>query len=70
MSIVGGYQDTRNNNEDIAITPYLFGVWVNKNTSMKIYGFGLCWIYSSVYIGIGFNIPKEYRGFRILKREK
>ena len=29
IRIIGGYQDTRSNKEDIALTPYLFGVYVN-----------------------------------------
>jgi len=29
MKIVGGYQNTRLNNEDFAITPYLFGVYLS-----------------------------------------
>lgn len=67
MRIIGGYQDTRNNNEDLAITPYLLGVlyWGD----IKVIGVGLCWIYSSVYIGIGLNVPKNYPTFKILKRK-
>jgi len=58
MNIVGGYQNTKNNNEDFAITPYLFSVYVNLR--IKIFGIGICWGFYSVYIGIGFNIPKGY----------
>jgi hypothetical protein len=58
MRLILGYQDTRENQEDIALTPYLFGVFSIKSI-VKIYGIGLCWFYFSFYIGIGFNIPKE-----------
>lgn len=62
IRIIGGYQDTRSNKEDIAITPYLFGVYVNGEI-LKVRGIGLCWLYYSVYIGIGLNIPKGVPGF-------
>lgn len=61
---IGGFQDTRTNGEDFAITPYLFGVWVQEEI-IKVYGMGLCWGFYSIYIGIGFNIPKGYGGFRV-----
>ncbi len=66
--IVGGYLDTRINKEDIAITPYLFGVYVNGKI-LKVRGIGLCWIYYSVYIGFGLNIPKEVPGFVYLTKK-
>lgn len=62
IRIIGGYQDTRTNKEDIALTPYLFGVYVNGEI-LKVRGIGLCWLYYSVYIGFGLNIPKEAPGF-------
>ena len=62
VRIIGGYQDTRSNKEDIAITPYIFGVYVNGEI-LKFRGIGLCWLYYSVYIGFGLNIPKEVPGF-------
>lgn len=62
IRIIGGYQDTRLNKEDIALTPYLFGVYVNGEI-LKVRGIGLCWLYYSVYIGIGLNIPKGVPGF-------
>ena len=46
----------------IALTPYLFGVYVNGEI-LKVRGIGLCWLYYSVYIGFGLNIPKEAPGF-------
>ena len=33
---------------------------------IKVYGFGICWGFHSVYIGIGFNIPQDYPSFTIL----
>ena len=65
MKIVSGFQDTRKNKEDFALTPYLFGILV-KEKLIKVYGIGLCWGFYSIYIGIGFNIPKGYGGFRVI----
>jgi hypothetical protein len=62
MKIIGGYQNTKTNNEDFAITPYLFAVYYSGE-SIKVIGLGLCWGFSSVYIGTGFGIPKGYRNF-------
>jgi len=53
-------------NEDIALTPYLFGVSMN-GIVIKIFGIGLCWLHYSVYLGIGFNVPKNYPTFKILR---
>ncbi len=66
MKIISGYQDTRTNKEDFAITPYLFGVWLNGER-IKVYGIGVCWGFYSLFIGIGFNIPKEYPTFRSMQ---
>lgn len=66
MKILSGFQDTRLNKEDFALTPYLFGVFVTE-IKIKVYGIGICWGFYSFYIGIGFGIPKGYGGFRILK---
>ena len=62
IRIIGGYQDVRTNKENIALTPYLFGVYVNGEI-LKVRGIGLCWLYYSVYIGFGLNIPKGVPGF-------
>lgn len=71
-----GYQDTRINNEDLAITPYLFGVltrkmpyciYNNKRTAIII-GIGFCWLHSAIYIGFGLNIPKEIPSIKVLTR--
>ena len=66
MRIIGGYQDTRTNKEDFALTPYLFGVWLNKSYTIKVYGLGFCWGFFSFYLGIGFNIPPNYPSFKFL----
>jgi hypothetical protein len=63
MRLQGGFQDTRKNNEDFALTPYLFSVWVTGQI-ISIYGIGLCWGYYSIYIGFGFNIPKGFPRWR------
>jgi len=60
MNIVGGYQDTRRNNADFAITPYLFVV-IARLEFVQVYGIGICWGFYSAYIGIGFGVPKKYR---------
>lgn len=65
MRIIGGYQDTRTNKEDFALTPFLFGVWLNGGI-IKVIGIGFCWGWLSCYIGLGFNIPKNYPTFKNL----
>lgn len=66
LRFMSGYQDTRRNREDLALTPYIFGVKANYNKS-KVIGIGICWIYYAIYIGIGINIPKKYPWFYIHK---
>lgn len=63
MRILGGYQNTKNNGEDFALTPFLFGVYVNGAT-VKVFGLGLCWGWYSGYLGLGFNVPKGYPSFK------
>lgn len=63
--IIGGYQNTKLNKEDFAITPYLFGVWTTLEI-VSVYGIGLCWGHHSAYIGFGFGIPKGYPTFKFL----
>jgi hypothetical protein len=58
MKIIGGYQNTKSNNEDFAITPYLFGVKM-FGERIKVIGIGICWAWLSFYIGLGFNLPKK-----------
>lgn len=62
LRFVGGYLDTRSNNEDMAITPYIGLVFVNEST--KCYGLSLTWIFYSLFIGIAVNAPKELKAFR------
>lgn len=60
--IIGCYQDTRNNKEDFALTPYLFSVYF-KGGIIKIFGVGICWGYYSFSINIGKNMPKSAKMF-------
>ena len=60
------YQDTRSNNEDFAITPYLFGVIV-KGEVLKVIGLGLCWGWYSFSINICKGLPKMYPTFKVIK---
>ena len=67
IRMIGGFQDTRSNGEDIALTPYLFGVKA-KAESIKVTGLGLCWIYFSIYIGVGINVPSNYPSFHVITK--
>ena len=66
--LIGGYQNTKDNEEDLALTPYLFLVHCDAKI-IKVYGIGFCWFWCSVYIAIGFNLPKKYSGFKINKEK-
>lgn len=66
MRLIGGFQDTRTNGEDFALTPFLSSVWVNGEI-IKVYGIGLCWGWYSVYLAVGINIPKDCPSFIIVK---
>ena len=66
MRLIFGYQDTRTNKEDFAITPFLSSILSWKNT--KVVGLGICWGYWSVFCGLGFNIPKGFPTFRNYNR--
>lgn len=69
MDIIGGYQDIRTNNEDLALTPFLF--WVrSKNGKVDIYGLGISWFYYAIFLGIAFNYPKQIKRFLILNKKK
>lgn len=59
MRLVYGYQSTKKNEEDFAITPYLFSVFVYRKV-LKIFGIGFCWGWASFYIGLGFGVPKNW----------
>ena len=67
--LIGGFQDTRLNKEDFALTPDLFGVWVIGKT-IKVRGIGICFGYYSVYLGLGCNIPKDYPSFKVLSKNE
>ena len=67
MRIIYVYQNTKSNNEDIALTPYLFGVYVNEKI-IKVLGIGICWIYWSFSVNIGFGIPKNYKKILFSKK--
>ena len=67
-NLIGGFQNTRTNNEDFALTPYLFMVRTHGET-IKIRGVGLCWGYYSVIIGLGWGIPIFYPKFIIIKKQ-
>jgi len=67
MKIVYGYQNTKENGEDIALTPYIFGVFVNGKV-LRVYGLGLCFIHWSFYIALGFGVPKNWK--QLLKNSK
>jgi hypothetical protein len=62
MRILFGTQDTRSNDEDFALTPYLSLV-VAKGYLFRVYGIAICWGFFSFYIGLGFNVPKSYPTF-------
>ena len=53
----GGYQNTKNNNEDFALTPYLFLVkyWGH----IKVLGIGIGWGHYCFWFGIGYNVPTD-----------
>jgi hypothetical protein len=65
--IIGGYQNTKLNNEDFALTPFVFLVCPEKLKCLIIRGIGLCWGHHAVYIGVGFGIPKDFPCFRSKK---
>jgi hypothetical protein len=76
IRLMGGFQDTRNNDEDLAITPYIFRVKMvksyrisNEDVSIKIFGLGICWGYYAVYLALGFNIPSTYQLFNIHRKQ-
>lgn len=60
IRLITKYQDTRSNNEDFALTPFLFSVLM-RGKIIKIYGIGLCWGYWSRYFAIGINVPDNWR---------
>ncbi len=69
MRILFGTMDTRSNNEDFALTPYLFSVIVKREV-IKIYGIGICWGYFSFYMALGFNVPDGYPTFTNIQGDR
>lgn len=65
MKPILSYQDTRWNNEDFALTPFLFLVKCNE---VRVYGVGICWGWFALSLCIVFNSPKNYPFFKILKK--
>lgn len=63
MKIVGGFQNTKLNNEDFALTPYLFGVLFTGKV-IGVIGIGMAWGFWAVYVGIARGLPRWYPGFR------
>lgn len=68
MRILGGYQNTKNSNEDFALTPYIFSVMVRVEKT-RAFGLGICWGYYAAYLGIGFNVPKSFKSFKRYKNK-
>lgn len=66
MKLIRGYQDIRTNNEDFVLTPFLGLVYISKY-KCRIYGLSLNWGYWSVYLSLGFNLPKDYPSVTIKK---
>lgn len=56
MKIITAIVDTRKNDEDLALTPYLSLMHEKKS---KTYGLGLCWLFYGLAIGLSFNWPKN-----------
>jgi hypothetical protein len=64
IRIQTGFSDIRDNNEDIILTPSLGGLYAkNEVLEAIIIGVSINWIYYSIYIAIGFNVPKELPHF-------
>lgn len=63
LRLVGGIQDTRRNDEDFVLTPYLFTVVVNIEKA-KVRGIGIGWGHYAAYIGVGYNIHESYPSFQ------
>ena len=63
LTLVGVYLDTRINEEDFAITPYL-SVFYAKNKGVLVTGLGLTWGWWALGLGIGNNLPKGIKRFR------
>ena len=69
MKFVRGIQDIRTNNEDFVLTPFI-GLVNAVHKPLGIYGLSLNWGYYSVYLALGFNLPKEYPTVTIKTRKR
>lgn len=63
LSFQCGYQNTKTQGEDMYLTPYLFLVNATDTEIVKVIGIGIGFIWWSFYIGIGYNVPKDMRGY-------
>lgn len=52
LKIMYGVQNTKNNGENFALTPYLFLI-IAKGKMIQVYGLGIRWGYYSIDIGVG-----------------
>ena len=73
IGIVGVYSDTRTNNEDIAITPYLSLFYVNDifNNIGRVFiaGISITFLYNSIGVGITYNYPHGRASFKFITRK-
>ena len=66
VKLICGFKDTRKNNEDFSLTPYLFCVYSNDEKKIKVYGLGICWGYYSVFLCLATGTPKGYPFLSVL----
>lgn len=66
ISLIGVYLDTRTNDEDFAVTPYL-SVFHTDNGGVSATGLSITWGWWSLSLGLGINLPKGIKRFRIIK---
>lgn len=69
MRILFAYQNTKSNNEDFALTPYIF-VFCKTDETPYFFGFGVCWGHAAAGIMLGFGIPKNYPTFKNYTKRK
>ena len=58
------YQNTKNSDEDLALTPYLFLPISKKNDNYKMIGIGFCWFHFAVAVCFSTNVPNGFPTFR------
>lgn len=72
IGIVGVYLDTRTNNEDMAITPYLSLFYVNEEFEERgrivVAGISITFLYYALGFGLTCNYPKGMKKFRVITR--